>query len=354
MNSVVTWFRHQISNPQVVFLALALIIIILIISVAGNTLAPVIAGIVIAYLLEGLIGRLTAFGFPRLLCVWLVFLAFMLFITGITFGLLPILYNQLSEIVQQIPSIIARGQTALMALPEQYPELISVEQARDIIDQVRIQLTDTGQALLSSSITGAASIITIMIYVILMPILVFFFTKDKDKILAWFIAFVPRDHELASRIWGDVDIQIANYIRGKFWEILIVWIVTLIAFSYLELQFALLLSFLVGISVLIPYVGAAVVTVPVAVIAWFQWGWSSEFITLVATYLVIQILDGNLLVPLMFSEVVNLHPVAIIVAILVFGSLWGIWGVFFAIPLATLVQAIIVAWPDDPSPEGRT
>jgi putative permease len=71
-------------------------------------------------------------------------------------------------------------------------------------------------------------------------------------------------------------------------------------------------------------------------------------------------LDGNVLVPLMFSEAVNLHPVAIIVAILVFGGLWGFWGVFFAIPLATLVQAVLNAWPrnvpgssaeDDSSPE---
>lgn len=349
MSNVLNWLRRQTSNPQVVFLALSLVVIILIISFAGNTLAPVIASIVIAYLLEGIIGRLAGLGMPRLFCVCLVFLAFMLSIIGITFGLLPILYNQMSEIVQQIPSIIARGQTALMALPEQYPELISVEQARDIIDQIRIQLTDFGQALLSGFITGAASIITIMIYVILMPILVFFFTKDKDKILSWFIGFLPKDHELASRIWGDVDAQIANYIRGKFWEILIVWTVTLAAFSFLGLQFAMLLSFLVGISVLIPYVGAAVVTLPVAVIAWFQWGWSSEFITLLASYLVIQALDGNLLVPVLFSEVVNLHPVAIIVAILAFGSLWGIWGIFFAIPLATLVQAIIVAWPTPPS-----
>ena len=63
-------------------------------------------------------------------------------------------------------------------------------------------------------------------------------------------------------------------------------------------------------------------------------------------YLVIQALDGNLLVPLLFGEVVSLHPVAIIVAILVFGGLWGFWGVFFAIPLATLVNAILRAWPD--------
>ena len=87
------------------------------------------------------------------------------------------------------------------------------------------------------------------------------------------------------------------------------------------------------------------VTIPVIVVAVVQWGISPEFAYLVAAYLVIQILDGNVLVPLLFSEVVNLHPVAIVAAVLVFGGLWGVWGVFFAIPLATLVQAVYISWP---------
>jgi putative permease len=62
-------------------------------------------------------------------------------------------------------------------------------------------------------------------------------------------------------------------------------------------------------------------------------------------YTVIQTLDGNVLVPLLFSEAVNLHPVAIICAVLLFGGLWGFWGVFFAIPLATLFKAVLDAWP---------
>jgi len=109
----------------------------------------------------------------------------------------------------------------------------------------------------------------------------------------------------------------------------------------------MLLAVAVGLSVIIPYVGAAVVTLPVVLIAWFQFGASSDFWWVVGSYLLIQTLDGNVLVPLLFSEVVNLHPVAIIVAVLVFGGLWGFWGVFFAIPLATVVQAIITAWPHD-------
>jgi len=348
MNRIVNWFKHQLSNPQVVFLALFLLGLVLVISYAGNTLAPVIAGIVIAYLLEGLISRLTRFGVPRLLSVWVVFLTFILFLAGILFGLLPILYNQLTEVVHQIPSILTKGQAVLINLPEDYPELISIEQIHEITAHIRTQLTDVGQTLVTSSITGAASIISIMIYVVLLPILVFFFIKDKRVILNWFQEFLPENHELAAKVWGDVDRQIANYIRGKFWEILIVWLASLITFTYLGLQYAMLLSFLVGISVLIPYVGAAVVTVPIAIIAWFQWGSTGEFVTLMVAYLVIQALDGNILVPLLFSEVVNIHPVAIIVAVLVFGGLWGVWGIFFAIPLATLVQSVIVAWPNSP------
>jgi putative permease len=116
----------------------------------------------------------------------------------------------------------------------------------------------------------------------------------------------------------------------------------------MELQYAILLSTLVGFSVVIPYIGAAAVTIPIAAIAFFQWGWSADAWYVLIAYGVIQALDGNVLVPLLFSEVVNLHPVAIIIAVLVFGGIWGFWGVFFAIPLATLVQAVLKAWPRRP------
>ena len=101
-----------------------------------------------------------------------------------------------------------------------------------------------------------------------------------------------------------------------------------------------------GLSVIIPYIGAALVTIPVVVVGYFQWGFTSEFYYLVIVYLVIQGLDGNVLVPLLFSEAVNLHPVAIILAVLFFGGIWGLWGVFFAIPLATLIKAVIYSWPE--------
>ncbi len=355
MRLITDWFRRTFSDPQVVLLAILLGTGFLVIVYLGDMLAPVLASVVIAYLLEGLVGVLERRRWPRIAAVWLVFAVFVLFLSLLLFGVLPLVSRQLTELIQQFPVMATKGQQVLMHLPERYPELVSPEQIQEIFTVIRQGTLELGQRALSLSLASLVGLITVMIYIVLMPLLVFFFLKDKALIVDWFTQFLPQDRLFAKRVWGDVDSQIANYVRGKFFEIIIVWAVSLVTFTAFGLQYALLLSVLVGLSVIVPYIGAVVVTIPVVVIAWFQWGWSSEFIWLTIAYLVIQALDGNVLVPLLFSEVVNLHPVAIIVAILVFGGVWGFWGVFFAIPLATLVRAVLHAWPrviSQPEPSG--
>jgi putative permease len=174
---------------------------------------------------------------------------------------------------------------------------------------------------------------------------VFFLLMDKRKILDWLSDLLPPTRALATRVWREMDRQIGNYVRGKLAEIVIVGDVTYVAFALMGLKYAVLLAVLVGLSVIVPYIGAVAVTVPVLLIAFFQWGWGPDFAYIMLAYTVIQVLDGYVLVPLLFSEAVNLHPIAIIVAILLFGGIWGFWGVFFAIPLATLVKVLITAWP---------
>ena len=345
MQQLTDWFRRQFSDPQIVFLILFLIIGFSIVLTMGNMLMPVLASIVIAYLLEGLVVLLERRGMGRLMAVIVVFLGFMLFLAALIFGLLPLLSRQVTQLINQLPSMISQGQAALMQLPERYPEVVTTAQIQDAMGMVRAEIAAFAQKVLSMSLSSVVGLITIVVYLILVPLLVFFFLKDKRIIIDWSTGFLPSDRHLATDIWQDVDRQIANYVRGKFWEIIIIWSASFITFSFLRLEYAMLLAVLVGLSVIIPYIGAAVVTFPVLVIAWFQWGWGPDFAWLAVAYFVIQALDGIVLVPLLFSEVVNLHPVAIIVAILVFGGFWGFWGVFFAIPLATLVQAVLSAWP---------
>lgn len=346
MRLITDWFRRTFSDPQIVFLTLVLLGGFLVVLTMGHMLAPVLASAVIAYLLEGLVVALEDRGVPRLLSVLIVFIAFLLFLAAILFGLLPVISRQVTQLVRQLPDMIGEGQRVLMALPERYPDIISMEQAQQLLDGVKVEVAGFGQRVLSLSLSSVVGVLTLIVYLVLMPMLVFFFLKDKDSIIGWFTGFIPGERGLAARVWREVDRQIANYVRGKFWEIVIVWAASYLVFYFFSLEYAMLLAVLVGLSVVVPYVGATLVTVPVAMVAWFQWGWGPDFIGVTVAYLVIQALDGNLLVPLLFGEVVSLHPVAIIVAILVFGGLWGFWGVFFAIPLATLVNAILRAWPD--------
>jgi putative permease len=339
------WFRRSFADPQVVILGLFLIIGFAVIIGLGKWLAPMFASLVIAYLLEAIVSQLQRVGLPRSLAVIIVFLMFLAILVFLLFGLVPIVTRQLTQLVQQLPNYIAQGQTLLKQLPEHYPQLVSEQQITAVINQLSQELANMGQQVLSWSLSSAASIITLLVYLVLLPVLVFFFLKDKDLMIHWAASYMPRERSLATKVWVEAELQIANYVRGKVAEIFIVGSVTYITFIILGLQYSALLATLVGFSVLIPYVGAAVVTIPIALIAYFQYGWAWSFGHVMIAYAIIQALDGNLLVPLLFSEVVNLHPVAIILAILFFGGLWGFWGIFFAIPLATLVQAVLRSWP---------
>jgi len=337
------WTKRYFSNPQVIILGFLLLAGFLFVFIFGTMLAPVIAAIIIAFLLEGMVGKLQRLKVPRKMAVLVVFVLFLASLVILMVWLLPLLSRQIGQFLQDLPSMITRGQKQMMHLPEKYPDLISQPQIQQFINVISAELTGLGQRVLSLSLASVKGLITIIVYLVLVPLLVFFFLKDKEMIISWGKGFLPEDRGLATEVWHEVNLQVVNYVRGKVWEILIVWGVTWATFRLLDLKFSVLLSLFVGLSVLVPYIGATVMFLPVGFIAFFQWGLNSDFVYTMIAYSIIQALDGNLLVPLLLSGVVNLHPVAIIVAVLLFGGLWGIWGLFFAIPLATLVHAVVKA-----------
>lgn len=339
------WYNRNFSDPQAVILALMLLVMFGLLWLVGDILAPVVVALVFAYLLEGVVATTQRWGVPRTLSVTIVLLLFVTLALLVLFVLLPVLSHQVTQIVREVPGMFAKGQEQLLRLPELYPEVFTVEQINEMIVNFGNEAGNFGQSILSFSLARVGNIIVITVYVVLVPFMVFFTLKDKQKLLTWASKFVPTRSELSFQVWREVDQKIANYIRGKFVEIVIVWVVSYIVFAFMGLNYSLLLSFFVGLSVIIPYVGAVAVTVPIALIAYFQWGFTAKLGTLLFIYQIIQVLDGNVLVPLLFSEAVNLHPLAIIVAVLFFGGLFGLWGVFFAIPLATLIQAVLNAWP---------
>lgn len=333
-------------NAQAVSLALILIVISVLIYSLSGLLMPVFASVVLAYLLEGLVAKAEARGLPRWASVYLVFSIFMACVGFLCFYLLPIVSQQAVEFVQQIPAMVYRLEMSILRLPKLYPKLISENRIQEIMHVLQREVWTYGQNMLSLSAASLISVVSAIVYLFLVPMMVFFFLKDKKLLIDWLLQYIPSDRHLTVRVWKEVDMQIGNYIRGKFAEVFILWAASFITFRFFDLNYAMLLAVFMGLQVIIPYVGATLVTFPVLGVAYFQWGWGSdELVYVTIAYAVIQALDGVLLVPILFSEAVNLHAIAIIVAILFFGGLWGFWGVFFAIPLATVVKAVLSAWP---------
>ncbi len=339
------FFDRYFHDEESVILLILLTVALGVLLLLGGILAPLIAAIIIAYLMQGLVNIVLRYGAsPRLAFISVYSLFFGMFLLML-FYLMPRAWNQLRRLANEIPNLLSEGQTALMSLPENYPSLFSDAQVRAFIEGLGGEIGGFGQTILEYSLASLPSIFAWVIFLVLVPILVFFVMKDKDELVLWAGNFLPRNRPLMIRIWKEMDEQISNYIRGKVVEIFIVGGVAYVMFIIMGINYALLLSVLVGLSVIVPYIGATVVTLPVAAVAYVQWGIGGEFYTVLIGYLVLQVIDGNVLVPIIFSEAVNLHPVAIIAAVLVFGGVWGLAGVFFAIPLATFVKAIINAWP---------
>jgi len=345
MNVFTNWFKRNFSDPQIVILTMALLVSFVFIIYFGRALAPFLASIVVAYLLESVIVRLEKLKVPRVVAVGVVFLIFVAVMFVLLVWLVPKLITQVTQLVQALPTYFSTGLDFLRTLPEKYPHLIQPDQVQGLISKVTGEVTILGQQILGKTVSSVFSAFSIAVFLVVMPILVFFLLKDKQQILSWLRQFIPRDSKLTLSVWHEVDVHIGNYVRGKAFEILLVGLITYIVFVYLDLEYAILLATLTGFSVLVPFIGAVAVTFPIALVAFVQFGWTAPFAYVMISYGIIQILDGNALVPWLFSEVNNLHPVAIIVAVLFFGGVWGFWGVFFAIPLATLVNAIIQSWP---------
>ena len=343
------WYTDNFTDPNQVSLALVLIFSIIVTYILVQTIAPILVAIVLAYMLEGLVQHLMKITTAtRHFSVIIVFFLFLIISILTLFMLLPLLLDQLTLLVKSLPEIFNKSKQLILGFYDENEYI-----PKDYIDNIFLGLqgetSKVGNSIFTFSLASAGGLFAIIVYAILVPIMIFFMLFDKETINSWIARFFPKKLELTRRAYSELNLKIGNYIRCKFIEIMIVWISSFILFFVLGLNYSLLLSFLCGLSVIIPYVGMIAVTIPIILVAYFQWALGSEFWYVIIGHLLIQAVDGNVVVPILFSDAVNIHPFAILLSILFFVSVWGIWGVFFAIPLAVLISTILNVWPERPA-----
>ena len=233
-------------------------------------------------------------------------------------------------------------------LPEPIPSMVTLKMLERSVQNGRIAATNKIADLMRTQLMPSVfNAFTWLVYFIIVPIFTFLMLYDKQSLQRRAATFLlPNNQKLMKEFWPSLHGQIAGYIRGKILHIIIISCANTVAFMLMGVNYAMLLGVGVGLSVVIPYVGAVIIAVPVVLVAIFQFGFSSSLMWVLVIYTVIQLLDSNVLTPMLFSKAMNLDAFSILAAILIFGNLWGFWGVFFAIPLATFIKTLIVRWPN--------
>jgi len=250
---------------------------------------------------------------------------------------------------EDFDSILAsRGYEFIKSLPDPIPSMFSESDVKEYVATLRnVILSNITSIFRDQIMPSVVNAMSWLMYLIIVPIFTFLMLANKHSLQNRFRTYIlPNNQTLLDEFWPKINSQIEGYIRGKIIHILIISIVNTLAFVFLGLNYAILLGFGVGLSVIIPYVGAVIITIPIVLVSVYQYGFTSYLVWILAVYLIIQLLDSNLLTPMLFSKAMNLDAFSILAAIFIFGGLWGFWGVFFSIPLATFIRTIFVYWPN--------
>ena len=342
-------FNKLFSNEESLIFSLLILAFLLVLYFFGGLLTPFIISLIFAYLLIGLTKNLIKYGLTELVSLIISYVIFLLSGIGFLVWLIPLIFQQTQAFFIEVPVWLNNFRSFIENLVQSNQELVSSDQISSFFTEFIGRLSSISQGVLDASISGIQDTLVFSIYLIMIPVLVFFFLFDKERIVGGFLMLLPKKREMLSEVWIEMDDQLSNYVWGKGVEILIVGFVAAVIFGTMGLNYTALLSIIVGVSVLIPYVGAFLATIPVVVVAFLQFGIGFDLYMIVGLYLLLQALDGYLLVPILFSDAVKLHPVVIMLAVFVFGGIFGFWGAFFSIPLATFIKAVWNSWPSIPA-----
>ena len=360
------WYLRHFSTPGTIEFVLVLVGGFLVVYYLMWLVGPLVVALCFAYMLDWAVRVLVKkCKLNRTLSSAIVMILFVSIVIGICLFVVPKIMQQGSQLYHNLQTIssatvnLDNGQDLeqnisqkifdfFQTLPEPVPAMVSMEELNDFIVKARLALiSGTTNIIKTQIMPSVVNVMAWCMYLIIVPIFTFLMLSNKIVLQKRFRTYVlPNNQALIREFWPKINAQIEGYIRGKLIHITVISIVNTIAFLCLGLNYALLLGIGVGLSVVIPYVGAVIITIPIVLISLFQFGLGSMFITVLVVYLIIQLLDANVLTPMLFSKTMDLDAFSILAAVLIFGGLWGFWGVFFSIPLATFLRTIVINWPN--------
>ena len=328
-------------HDQIKYWGIAAAIIFVVLYALGDQLLPFFLGAAIAYFLDPVADWLQKLGLSRVLATGLIIIGALIIFVIVTMLIVPTLIHQSIQLFRIAPGLATNLGTFLTGqFPSLLDETSTLSQSLQSLGQT---ISERGGQVLETALSSAASVINIVVLFLIVPVVAVYFLLDWDRMIARIDTLLPRDHApTLRRLAHEIDTTLASFIRGMGTVCLILGTYYAISLMLIGLQFGLVVGFVAGVLTFIPYVGAIVggaLAIGLALFQfWGEWFWIGA---VVAIFVLGQMAEGNVLTPKLVGKSIGLHPVWLILALSVFGTLFGFVGMLVAVPMAAALGVFV-------------
>ncbi|MBI6629637.1 AI-2E family transporter [Pontibaca salina] len=328
------------AGDQLKYWGIAALVFAIVLWFLGHVLLPFVLGMAIAYFLDPLADRLQRWGLSRGAATAVITAGAVLIFILAALLVIPSLVSQTVDLIDLVPVLVNRLQEFLA---QHFPNALDEgSPARNALASLGQAIKERGPALFEKLLGSVGSVINVIVLLVIVPVVAVYMLLDWDRMTARIDKLLPRDHApVVRRLARDIDSSLAGFIRGMGTVCLILGTYYAVALMALGLQFGLVVGFVAGILTFIPYLGAMIggaLAIGLALFQfWGDWGWVAA---VTGVFLLGQFAEGNFLTPKLVGNSVGLHPVWLILALSVFGALFGFVGMLVAVPLMAAIGVI--------------
>lgn len=327
-------------QKQLLFWGIGLCVVALAFWYLGSTLLPFVVGAALAYFLDPVADRLEALGLSRTIATAIIAVVMTVVFAATILLVVPALIEQIADLIDAVPGLVERFQAFLDA---RFPQGGEEERLlRRGFTTMREHLAEVGPEFANSVLTQSLAVVEVVALLFVAPVVAFYLLLDWDRMVAKIDGWLPRQHADTIRTLAqEIDAVMSGFVRGQFTVCLILGAFYALALSLIGLPFGFLVGMTAGVLSFIPYVGAAiggVLSVGIALVSF--WGAPIWIFVTAAIFAVGQFVEGNVLQPNLVGRSVRLHPVLLILALAVFGKVFGFAGLLVAVPVAAALGVL--------------
>lgn len=321
-------------------------VLILSLWIFRGILLPFVVGAALAYLLNPLVNQLQRWHFSRIWATVVVLLSILAIIISLFFMLVPVIGQQIIELIQRAPTLFRDLQNLATQYSPEISAWLGPERAAEVeraINEVARNLLGFIARLPGELVSIGMSGVSVVAFIVVAPVVAFYLLLDWEGMIRGIDNLLPRDHKAEIKgILGDIDSSMAGVIRGQGSVLLLDAAFYATALSLIGLNFGLAVGIIGGLLSFIPFVGAFVglgLAVGIALVQFWPNLWMVALVF--GVFMFWQFVEGNVLYPKLVGSSININPVWMMFALLALGALFGFTGLLLAVPMAAIASVLV-------------